>query len=277
MKSVITHIYIYLFLYRLHIMSGSCKHQKRCGLLLLRLLYIFLNKKKIIKKKKINKFLGGLSVGTTTSLSSDLLMFCLSVLFCGSKFNRLNMPSIWAQTVANLFHCHCHCHCHYILFYVCFHGITFSVHAVVDACFTFFHLLHHLGITLFHLLHHLGFTLFHLLHHLGFTLFHLLHHLGDLMFDAVHISHGSGNSHRIPLSGKQNTDTDRDGSERVTDTIYDGLVTSICYLSVCCPRQQHLIQVAHVCGLTVCCIEPLYVMRHCVLTHSLVIATNVRV
>ena len=31
-------------------MSGSCKHQKRCGLLLLRLLYIFLNK--IYKKKK---------------------------------------------------------------------------------------------------------------------------------------------------------------------------------------------------------------------------------
>ena len=50
MKSVITHINIYLFLYRLHIMSGSCKHQKRCGLLLLRLLYIFLNK--IYKKKK---------------------------------------------------------------------------------------------------------------------------------------------------------------------------------------------------------------------------------
>ena len=34
-------------------MSGSCKHQKRCGLLLLRLLYIFLNK--IYKKKKIKK------------------------------------------------------------------------------------------------------------------------------------------------------------------------------------------------------------------------------
>ena len=50
MKSVITHIYVYLFLYRLHIMSGSCKHQKRCGLLLLRLLYIFLNK--IYKKIK---------------------------------------------------------------------------------------------------------------------------------------------------------------------------------------------------------------------------------
>ena len=33
-------------------MSGSCKHQKRCGLLLLRLLYIFLNK--IYKKKKKN-------------------------------------------------------------------------------------------------------------------------------------------------------------------------------------------------------------------------------
>ena len=35
-------------------MSGSCKHQKRCGLLLLRLLYIFLNKIYIYKKKKIN-------------------------------------------------------------------------------------------------------------------------------------------------------------------------------------------------------------------------------
>ena len=34
-------------------MSGSCKHQKRCGLLLLRLLYIFLNK--IYKKKKKKK------------------------------------------------------------------------------------------------------------------------------------------------------------------------------------------------------------------------------
>ena len=34
-------------------MSGSCKHQKRCGLLLLRLLYIFLNK--IYIKKKIKK------------------------------------------------------------------------------------------------------------------------------------------------------------------------------------------------------------------------------
>ena len=37
-------------------MSGSCKHQKRCGPLLLRLLYIFQNKiyikKKIIKNKK---------------------------------------------------------------------------------------------------------------------------------------------------------------------------------------------------------------------------------
>ena len=46
------HIYIYLFLYRLHIMSGSCKHQKRCGLSWLRLLYIFLNKI-YYKKKKI--------------------------------------------------------------------------------------------------------------------------------------------------------------------------------------------------------------------------------
>ena len=34
-------------------MSGSCKHQKRCGLLLLRLLYIFLNK--IYQKKKKKK------------------------------------------------------------------------------------------------------------------------------------------------------------------------------------------------------------------------------
>ena len=34
-------------------MSGSCKHQKRCGLLLLRLLHIFLNK--IYKKKKKKK------------------------------------------------------------------------------------------------------------------------------------------------------------------------------------------------------------------------------
>ena len=31
-------------------MSGSCKHQKRCGLLLLRLLHIFLNKIYIKKK-----------------------------------------------------------------------------------------------------------------------------------------------------------------------------------------------------------------------------------
>ena len=54
MKSVITHIYAYLFLYRLHIMSGSCKHQKRCGLLLLRLLYIFLNKKNNNKINGIN-------------------------------------------------------------------------------------------------------------------------------------------------------------------------------------------------------------------------------
>ena len=36
-------------------MSGSCKHQKRCGLLLLRLLYIFLNKIYIKKKKKKKK------------------------------------------------------------------------------------------------------------------------------------------------------------------------------------------------------------------------------
>ena len=36
-------------------MSGSCKHQKRCGLLLLRLLYIFLNKKKNNKKKNKKK------------------------------------------------------------------------------------------------------------------------------------------------------------------------------------------------------------------------------
>ena len=36
-------------------MSGSCKHQKRCGLLLLRLLYIFLNKIYIYKKKNNKK------------------------------------------------------------------------------------------------------------------------------------------------------------------------------------------------------------------------------
>ena len=39
-------------------MSGSCKHQKRCGLLLLRLFYIFLNKiykKKTEKKQKKNR------------------------------------------------------------------------------------------------------------------------------------------------------------------------------------------------------------------------------
>ena len=32
-------------------MSGSCKHQKRCGLSWLRLLYIFLNKFYLHKKK----------------------------------------------------------------------------------------------------------------------------------------------------------------------------------------------------------------------------------
>ena len=41
-------------------MSGSCKHQKRCGLLWLRLLFIFLNKIcKKKNKKKIKKNIQG--------------------------------------------------------------------------------------------------------------------------------------------------------------------------------------------------------------------------
>ena len=49
-------------------MSGSCKHQKRCGLLLLRLLYIFLNK--IHKKKNKKKSIYTLSELISTNLKA---------------------------------------------------------------------------------------------------------------------------------------------------------------------------------------------------------------
>ena len=50
--------------------SGSCKHQKRCGLLLLRLLYIFLNTiyKKNFKKLKKNFFLNSLFYNKLNSM-----------------------------------------------------------------------------------------------------------------------------------------------------------------------------------------------------------------
>ena len=85
MKSVITHIYIYLFSYRLHIMSGSCKHQKRCGLSWLRLLYIFVNK--IYFLKYFLKILDNLPSSDHLQYNYVMLEFDCEPMWCPPRVN----------------------------------------------------------------------------------------------------------------------------------------------------------------------------------------------